>query len=348
MKEVEIMKIKLNPFEENIKSYDEYEIADWIFRCRNLITHDNTDIDDYIPKIKQHCDTWNSFREHNIKVFESDTFKKGMIMSAVARPKIIVKCGKEKIDITSSFYPETMGYMVNFPSNSVKDFVSTLKKCVVQSMDEYYEVVKNMFDNEPDDEPHDDEKIIKNYKKKIANAIKYLSAEDIFELKFDEISEKIKDTSSCSHSELIEELEKYKTYIPKKRQTAINKRLDEREISKSVYFDWLHGDTEEREFNKKFFVNLAFYLSLPSDYFEKLLMLNGYSTTGSLRIFDKIADASFTCGYSQTYAGILIADENEIREEKYIPNGGNLKDKNQYRMYDIYLVPELVKKYDYR
>ena len=158
----------------------------------------------------------------------------------------------------------------------------------------------------------------------------------------------MKDSTSCSHSELIEELEKYKTYIPKKRQTAINKRLDEREISKSVYFDWLHGDTEEREFNKKFFVNLAFYLSLPSEFFERLLMLNGYSTTASLRIFDKIADVSFKCGYSQTYTGILIADENENREKKYIPNGGNLKDTNKYRTYDIYLVPELVKKYDYR
>ena len=45
---------------------------------------------------------------------------------------------------------------------------------------------------------------------------------------------------------------------------------------------------------------------------------------------------------------ILIAYKNEIREEKYILSGGNLKDKNKYRTYDIYLVPELVKKYNYR
>ena len=346
MKEVEIMKIKLNPFEENIRKYNRYEIADWLHRCRNLLSVENNLTSDF----KELCDNWNTFRENNKDFFESETFKQGMLMSAIKRPKIIIKTKKEKIDISDDFYAENMGYMVNFPSKSVKDFIAVLKKCVVQSMDEYLTIVENMFDNEPDAKPEcDDEnerRIIKNYKQKIANAIKYVSAEDIFELRFDELSENLKDTSSYSQSELIKELNKYKTYVPKKRQTSINKRLEERDISKSVYFDWLYCDTEEREFGKKFFVNLAFYLSLPSDYFEKFLMLNGYSTSGSLRAFDNIIETAFKCGYSQTYTGMVIADNNVERENKYLPEEYNKTDTNLYRQHDIYLIPELVKKYE--
>ena len=315
MKEVEIMKIKSNPFEENIKKYNRYEVADWLYRCRNLLSVEDNLTSDF----KELCDNWNTFRENNKDFFESETFKQGMLMSAIKRPKIIIKTKKEKIDISNDFYAENMGYMVNFPSKSVKDFIAVLKKCVVQSMDEYLKIVENMFDNEPDAKP---------------------------ELRFDELSEKLKDTSSYSQSELIKELNKYKTYVPKKRQTSINKRLEERDISKSVYFDWLYCDTEEREFGKKFFVNLAFYLSLPSDYLEKFLMLNGYSTSGSLRAFDNIIETAFKCGYSQTYTGMVIADNNVERENKYLPEEYNKTDTNLYRQHDIYLIPELVKKYE--
>ena len=239
-------------------------------------------------------------------------------------------------------------------------------------MDEYYEIVKNMFDNEPDDSFGAEKGTTKNYKKKIANAIKYLSADDIFELRFDELSEKMKDTSSYSHSELIEELKKYKTYVPKTRQTAINTNLGDREISKSVYFEWLNEETEEREFTKKFFVNLSFYLSLPKEYFENLLILNGYSTTDSLRIFDKIIATSFECGYSQIYASVLIAGENEIRKQRFIkkiqekeiekekkkqeklekekqdPEENIPTEENEpdpYKKVDLYLIPEIYKRF---
>ena len=48
-------------------------------------------------------------RANNKDFFESETFKQGMLMSAIKRPKIIIKTKKEKIDISDISFNDISG-----------------------------------------------------------------------------------------------------------------------------------------------------------------------------------------------------------------------------------------------
>ena len=107
-------------------------------------------------------------------------------------------------------------------------------------------------------------------------------------------------------------------------------QFKENGISKTVYSKFLSKQTWEQDFDKKFFINLGFLLSLPYSMLNTLLSYNGYSLNASTRKFDEIMDRAFKIGFGRELAIDLIDFYNFEMLDEYGTKIVNGKEKENF------------------
>ena len=296
---------KLDLFEEDITSYNLYELSNWIYRCNHHITLENTPKEELFDRVDEFCRKWREHRDTHKKFYESEIYKKAMLGSRYKRPVIIMKNGKLKNDVSDFVYPDTMAWVGSFPTTSITEFEEMLKNNIITSIDEYEALAEDCVGSSGD------------YKAKLDCMIKHICKTDRIIINSAELP-KGKDYETLTNDEILDLFKKVK--LPKNRQfmlksiyTSIEEHFLETQISKSSYYAWKNPKTEERDFDKKFFVNLGLMLGLDMETMETLLSYNGYCLAGSIRIFDKFVIGAFMTGYSLFYTQILIEKENTER-----------------------------------
>ncbi len=219
-----------------------------------------------------------------------------------------MKNGKTKNDVSDFIYPDKMAWVGSFPTTSVSEFDEMLEKNIIKSVEEYENLARDCLASAD------------NYKGKIEAMVKHICKTDRIVINSVELP-KGKDYEKLTNDEIIDLLNKVK--LPKNRQfiiknifTSVEEHFLETQISKSSYYAWKNYKTAERDFDKKFFINLGFMLGLDIEAMENLLSYNGYCLAGSRRKFDEFVIGAFTTGYSLFYTQILIEKENTERGYK--------------------------------
>lgn len=297
-----------NIFGENIFEYDIYELAHWIYRCKNLYTEPVTEADS--KNIIEFASKWAEHKKMHKDFYESDKYQGAIIASNYKRPIIYAKHKGKRVDISELIYPDRMAWVGSFPTANAKEFEEILKNNVITTIDEYLEMIEDCFKGD--------------YKKKIDYLLKNFFKESYVEIDLISLP-KGTDISKMSKDELLDALRNQKRpkgfflkkAVPKTRQKSYVEQFKNFEISKSTYFDWKDESKEQRDFDKKFFVSLGLMLGLPINEFEKLLNYNGFLVSGSLREFDKIVCEGISCGYGITYIRELIKKANYELTNKY-------------------------------
>ena len=127
------MEKKLNPFEENVQSYDVYELANWIYRCKNHIPKPETpqEEEQYVKKVKAFTSQWEAHREANKELYNSKKYHDALIGSNYSRPKIYAKHGKNRVDISELVYPDRMEWIGSLPTKNGDEFKQLLKNNMI-------------------------------------------------------------------------------------------------------------------------------------------------------------------------------------------------------------------------
>ena len=68
---------KLDLFEEDITSYNLYELSNWIYRCNHHITLENTPKEELFDRVDEFCRKWREHRDTHKEFYESEIYKKG-------------------------------------------------------------------------------------------------------------------------------------------------------------------------------------------------------------------------------------------------------------------------------
>lgn len=99
-----------------------------------------------------------------------------------------------------------------------------------------------------------------------------------------------------SYKEFLKECEKIDNYElivePKNSYSSYLNALEDYDIPKTTYTDYMSPIKTEKAYDKKFFINLAFVLSLPYAFAKNLLYYNGFSFKDSVKHFDIICERS--------------------------------------------------------
>ena len=126
-----------------------------------------------------------------------------------------------------------------------------------------------------------------------------------------------------SYSQFVAVCEKNDTYTIKKekhaRRSNYNDALDDCGVTSSIYHDF-HGErTCHKDFDKKFFINLAFALALPYQGVVRLLAYNGYTLNSEGRAFDEICKKAFELGFSRQLTIEVIKMKNAELAKSSLP-----------------------------
>lgn len=304
-----------NIFGENIFEYNIYELAHWIYRCKNLYTSPQTEEES--KKIQDFASKWSEHRALHKEFYESELYQSAIIGSNYKRPIIYARHGKKKVDISELVYPDRMAWVGTLPSATPEEFEEILKNNVIETIDEYLTIVEYCFNHSSD------------YKATIEHILKTFFKETYIEIDLISLP-KDTDISKMTKDEMLDALRKQKRpsgyylkkAVPKTTRKSFVEQFKEFEITKTTYFDWKNEATEEKDIDKKFFVSLGLMLGLPIAEFESLLNYNGFLVSGSMREFDKIVCEGVCCGYGITYIQELIKKANDKLIKRY---GSNCK-----------------------
>lgn len=306
-------------FSVDLSKMNYKEIADWIIKCRQSVIREDFDrIEDYYAELENFCDEWEKHSEANKSIYQSEKYKKAIVYVSY-RDMISFHfdfgSGKETINPFIYNFENSI-----FASNKIENELS-------QQFNKYYDKLIKIFGEEKEVEDTEKETHKKSYKEKLHDIL--------VNERFNTLTIRTrvfvnnKWLKSASYDEFLKECDNQRNYeiefIEKSKKGNSGKAMDEYGISTTNYNEFVSESKCEQEFGKKMFVNIAFALSLPYTYAERLLNFNGSTLKYSDRIFDIICKKAFFIGFSRDMANDLIKKKNlEIKNKfddyKEVPN----------------------------
>lgn len=294
-------------FDEEVKisQYTYIELAEWIIKCRQVVlqSHYNT-IEEYQNKVYDFCMEWEKHYEENEKIYKGSKYKKALLfIGRKDKFNFKIDFGQGKEDVTKSILSNEISSFPVFSEKTEKIAVNTYN----EDIKKVSEKLKQCFSDK------------ENFKNNLNEIIT-----DFYFNKNDSRIRVFKDNKwikSSSYKEFLEQCEEFSNYVvineDKKSYTSYLNALEDYDIAKTNYTDYMSIIKAEKAYDKKFFVNLAFALSLPHDYAQKLMHYNGYSFINSIKEFDIICDRAFKIGFGRDYVIALIDKYNADMKMKF-------------------------------
>lgn len=290
-------------FEKDISILSYRELAEWIICCRQFISKSIYDsVEEYQYAVDDFCMEWEKHYNQNEQIYKSENFEKAILfIGRKDKLRFKVDFGKGKEDITESILTNTMSVV----------FVEKAKKIADDKFDEDIKKVdedlKQCFKNKEEFKNNINSQITEFYFNKINSRIRVFKDNKM--------------VRASSYKELLEQCENLKNYeIKAEGRTSSSSYLNALEkfdIPKTNYTDYMSVVKAEKAYDKKFFINLAFALSLPYNYAENLLYFNGFSILDSVKMFDIICEKAFRIGFGREYVIALIDKYNSDMKKKY-------------------------------
>lgn len=300
-------------FQENIEQYDSLQLADWINRCRIYIRKEdfsssNTPQEDYLNAVVQFCSDWKNHYQKYKELYESDKFRKAILLNGINKDRIVIVQNEREIDITENIFRNLMS---DTPTPAFKNILEEYKNKLMKSIEEYYEIFQNLNS-------------VEGHRNYICELLLHSGQYETVAY-----SIKLKDEKLLLHSDLFDKLtskdiektieehfmptdysfEKYSLGIGRKYNVLdiVKETLPKYNISPTQYYEYKKED--KKHIDKKLFINIGFYLSLDIDSLEALMNVNGYTVVRSKEIEDKIISECFTIGFGQEYTDIVLTSQ---------------------------------------
>lgn len=299
-----------NPFEQDISQLDYMQLAEWLIACHSEILRDNYQSEnDFYHNLGLFCEAWERHYEQNKKIYQSKKFAKARIFATYRnRVKLKIDYGKGRTSIESIPYDTYSNiHAIQWITNKTDAL-----EIIEQEVSDEYQKIVDVF------KPQNKSK----YKILLHEVISDQAFADI-EIKVRTENEKGKKVTEMTYREFLAVCEKNDTYTIKtekhKKRSNYNAALDACGVTSTTYHDF-HGErTCHRDFDKKFFINLAFALALSYQSVVKLLMYNGYTLCSEGRVFDEICKKAFRLGFSRELTIEVIKMKNAELAKSSLP-----------------------------
>ncbi len=282
---------------------DYMQLADWLTACNNeveVIRDFHKNDDDYFADLEKFYNAWLHHYEQNKKLYRSKKFKMARFFTTYKnRVKLKVDYGKGRKSIATIPY-DTYENIHSCPSIFWKP---DILKELTQEVSEEYKRILNVFLPEN----------IEVYKILLHDVVTDQVFTEI-NIRVRAVNEKGKKLTQMTYQEFVAVCEKDSTYEIKPvrhiRRSNYNDALDDCWVTSSIYHDFRKERTSHKDFDKKFFINLAFALALPYESVVRLLAYNGFTLNSAGRVFDDICKKAFNIGFSRQLTNELIKMKN--------------------------------------
>lgn len=328
-------------FEEKIENYDLLQLENWIRRCRNAIKKENfLDTnkskeeceENYKKAVMDFMEEWEEHYEDNRDVYKKDDLKKAILGNGINLDRIVLVLIKgkktEKIDITEILYNK---YLNNESLGVFNNLMDDYTNNRLEEIDKYFNLISDLD-------------YIEDYKEKVVelirNRTKYniqtltATVDDISIFEIDDIEELL-DALITDIDQNLKVLEMVSKEFP------LLSSLREFDVTKQTFYDFedeANDGTYEKNYEKKFFLNVGFYLSLNFELFEMFLSLFGYTIEKSRSRRDRILTEFIDIGFSKEYIDISIEANNLSPLTPRVAG---------YQKRDLNLIDEFLKKSSY-
>ncbi|HHY29067.1 MAG TPA: hypothetical protein GX523_20425, partial [Desulfitobacterium dehalogenans] len=293
-------------FEQDLSKMNYMQLAEWLVACRTTVQREAYDTHDaYITAMELFCLEWEDHYKQNTKVYKSEKFKKARVFTTYSdRASIKIDFGKGIERLPYDTYSSII-------SDNSSIWGEKALPQLERDFNELYKEILNVF--APDNR--------RCYKELLHDVIakqRFCQIEVLVRAEKDD-----KKFKAMTYKEFLEVCHSDRTYkvITDRRsvQKNFNAALDMLGVSSSTYHEFQGERTSQKDFDKKFFVNLAFALALPYPEAERLLCYNGYTLQSEGRIFDEICRKAFTIGFSRDMAIALIDKKNTDFSKNALP-----------------------------
>lgn len=287
-------------FTQDLSQMNYMQLAEWLMACRSVVIRDNyISEDDFFSDMELFCLDWEHHYELNKKIYQSRKFELARLFTTYdKRVNLKIDFGKGRKS-TETIPFDTYS---NIKANNIIVWKPEALKAIEHSVSATYQDILDVF------------------KPTNRNNYKVLLHQVISEQSFCKIDIRVraekdgKKFQSMTYQEFMAECEKNSTYkiitIENKKRSNYNAALDSCGVSSTTYHEF-HGErTSQKEFDKKFFINLGFALALPYKLMQRLLVYNGYTLSSEGRYFDEVCRKAFQIGFSREMAIALIDKKN--------------------------------------
>lgn len=328
---------KCELFYDDIENMSRLELADWIKQCQTFL--DRTRYDnkrEYLDTVKDFTDEWTRHYEEHKDFYGKAKYKTALLSLAVPSAEVytLFDSKNQPLDIMRFQTPNTH-------SPFITDLGDRLQKADKRDLELYIKKVTECFSARYKSVYKEklDEIIKKHLTKKSVIQLKKLNGKNINSYEsYDELIKDIEDIKNykvkiidVETTKIVDFYDRYHACIDDRYiKIGYQEQFKENGISKTVYSKFLSKQTWEQDFDKKFFINLGFLLSLPYSMLNTLLSYNGYSLNASTRKFDEIMDRAFKIGFGRDLAIDLIDFYNFEMLDEYGTKIVNGKEKENF------------------
>ena len=302
---------EVNPFEVDLSKINYMQLAEWLVSCYSEVEkmQDESESEEqYFERLALFEKAWEQHYEQNTKLYRSKKFALARIFITYKnRLKLKVDYGKGRTSI-ETIPCDTYSSML---ANDYVIWKSDAAEIIEQNVSAAYQKILDVFN--PENRT--------SYKAKLHEIVSEQAFMDInIKVRAEKDKKKFK---AMSYKEFIAVCEKDGTYELKtekhEKRSNYNAALDDCGVASTTYHEFQGDRTCHKDFDKKFFVNLAFALALPYQCVAKLLAYNGYTLNSVGREFDEICKRAFRLGYSQKLTIEVIKMKNAELAKSSLP-----------------------------
>lgn len=313
-------------FKVDISKLNLLQLAYWIKLCRNAV---KPDIDNRTDHIAEFCEEWEEHGKTYEAVYNSKLYKQAILANAIEPDEYILDILGEEYDVSNVMYKLTVSPNDKFDNikSMIKDYTEKRiddiekyygKAYTVLTAEKYREELRQLVVNRKENKINTI-KVLKNEKKLLSKNPRRMLAniDESTLVTEDYIFTEEKKKLSSKDNRINRDLG-FKIYYMKDVQAD----LDHFNIKRQQYYNYFDNKLI-KEYDKKFFGNLAFYLSLDLEYAEMLYNMNGYTITKSRESSDEILTRCFKHGFPLLYATVLLeraADVTTTLNAREFPN----------------------------
>lgn len=307
-------------FEVDIRTLNDLQLADWIKKCRLAIKpsdkpnyRENTNF--FYTDIAEFCNEWEQHFEIYKDIYQSEKYQTAILANGIIPDVFTLLTPDGDYDISQIMYDLTCYLDDNYRciQTEIEDYSYARRT----DIEHYREIVQKKL-NSPNHRAAIKELLINRKQHNISNFTLLKNEHSIATHDIKEILKNVKTLKKESYpvhfstakrqphekGKFLDPDEKIQVYYMK----DVLEDLKSYEITKQVYFDYVNS--ESKDFDRKLFGAICFYLSLNLNLAETLYNMNGYTIQKSREQRDIILTKCFQLGFPLVYANALLAKAN--------------------------------------